>query len=239
MVEGFKKLFKSSLPRIPKRLQTDAGMEFLNKGVQSYLKAHGVEHFVTHSDKKAAVVERFNRTLKTRIWTYFTANQTTKYIERLDAFLASYNESYHRSIGMRPIDVSNSDEDQIWQKLYGENHATQNDKFVDKKVRISKVKGVFDKGYIPNWSEEHFHVKKAINSRKPVYKLTDDLGEEISGQFYKEEIQPIEENRYLIEKVLRKRKSAKGGEELFVKWKGWPEKFNSWISEGNITTLDS
>ena len=82
MLDGFKKLFALSDPPLPKRLQTDAGKEFLNKIVQRYLKEKGVHHFVSHSDKKAAVVERFNRTLKTRIWMYFTANQTTTYVDK-------------------------------------------------------------------------------------------------------------------------------------------------------------
>ena len=64
-----------------------------------------------------------------------------------------------------------------------------------------------------------------------MFKLADDLGTDIKGQFYSGELQPIKENRYLVEKILRKRKVSRGKQEFFVKWKGWPSKFNSWITE--------
>ena len=229
MLNAFQRLFKISSPRKPEKLQTDEGKEFINKELQKYLKSESVHHFCSHSDKKAAVVERFNRTLKTKIWKYFTAQQTYTYINKLEDFVKSYNHSIHRSIGMRPIDVTKNEEDSIWAKLYGRNHHIRKKvSLLGKKTRVSKWKGVFEKGYVPNWSEEHFHVKKRLAKRKPVYTLVDDLGEDIKGQFYEEELQPIEENRFLIEKVIRKRKIA-GKEEHFVKWKGWAPKFNSWI----------
>ena len=83
MKNAFEILFQMSKPRTPHKLQTDAGSEFLNKDVQKFLKSHVVVHFVSHSDKKAAVVERFNRTLKTKIWTYFRAKQTNNYMDKL------------------------------------------------------------------------------------------------------------------------------------------------------------
>ena len=175
MLAAFKDLFTKSHPRIPKKIQTDAGKEFLNGDVQKYLKDKGILHFYSNSDQKAAVVERFNRTLKTRIWTYFTAKQTNKYIDNLNDFVQSYNNSYHRSIGMKPVDVRKSDQDRIWNRLYGNNISAQSRKVaIGQKVRISKVKGVFEKGYVPNWSEEHFHVEQPIHKGKPVYKLKDD-----------------------------------------------------------------
>ena len=104
-------------------------------------------------------------------------------------------------------------------------------------VRISRVKGEFEKGYMPNWSEEHFNVT-GINANpglKTVDKLADKSGEYLSGSWYKEELQPISHNEYRIEKILRKRKSTEGdGKEALVKWKGWPSKFNTWIPESDI-----
>ena len=232
MFAAFKTLFQKSDPRVPKKLQTDAGKEFLNSEVQNYLKSKGVAHFVSHSDKKAAVVERFNRTLKTHIWTYFTAQRTNNYIDKLEDFVKSYNNSYHRSIKMKPSEVTKKDQDQIFLNLYGKNlnNIKKAQDLRGHKVRVSKVKGIFEKGYMPNWSEEHFHVKEQIAKKRPVYKLVDDEGEDIKGEFYKEEIQPITENRYLVEKIISKHKGA-DGEEYFVKWKGWPAKFNSWIKK--------
>ena len=234
MVKAFIKLFKIASPRVPQKLQTDAGKEFLNKDVQKLLKQNGVHHFTSSSDKKAAIVERFNRTLKTRIWTYFTAKQTYTYINKLNDFVESYNNSYHRSIGRRPNEVTKKDEDRIWRRLYGKYQNCPSKLRIGQKVRVSKVKGDFEKGYVPNWTEEHFLIKNCTDESKPTCQLVDDLNEDIKGHWYQEELQPIEENRYLIEKVLKKRKVISGKTEYFVKWKGWPNKFNSWITEENI-----
>ena len=103
-------------------------------------------------------------------------------------------------------------------------------------VRVSKVKGVFDKGYIPNWSEEHFLVESQRSNPRKVFKLSDKGGEEIKGSWYPEEVQLIDKNRYLIEKVIRKR-TSKGVKELLVKWKGWPAKFNTWVPESDLERI--
>lgn len=231
---AFHKLFAQSAPRKPKRLQTDKGKEFLNSKVQTYLEGLKVKHFTTNSDTKASIVERFNRTLKSRMYTYFSANNTNTYMDVLPQLVKSYNNSVHRTIGMSPSKVTKLNEKKIWNRVYGKSAAapslphkplTQNET-----VRISKSKTAFDKGYLPNWTEELFKVKDSVPNRKRVYKLTDFAKEDIAGSFYPEEIQVINKDNdiYLVEKVL-KRRSGNSGDEVFVKWKGWPNKFNSWI----------
>ena len=180
---------------------------------------------------------RFNRTLKTRSWTYFTAHQTDKYIDILDKLTDAYNHSYHRTIGMRPVDVKKKDEPALFDKMFGEARASRKRKPAPpvqpgEMVRVSKLKGQFEKGYMPNWSQEHFIVDKVNSStQRRVYKLKDYANEDISFTWYDQEVQPIKKNLYLIEKVLRKWKMTRGEQELFVKWKGWPNKFNSWIKD--------
>ena len=239
MLAAFQHLFKLAHPRKPERLQTDAGKEFLNKDVQGYLREEGVHHFVSNSDQKAAVVERFNRTLKSRMWRYFTAHQTHHYLDILPKLLDSYNKAYHRSIGRAPNQVRKEDENEIWVRLYGD--GSKGARAEDKKghmVRVSKVKGAFDKGYIPNWSEEHFLVQSHRRNPRTVYKLTDKEGEELKGSWYPEEVQEISTNKYLVEKVLRRRTDAKGEKEVLVKWKGWPQKFNTWIPASDLDHVD-
>jgi transposase InsO family protein len=241
LVEAFQKLFNQSAPRRPRRLQTDKGTEFLNKHVKRLLEEQNIEHFTGNSDKKAAVVERFNRTIKHRIWRYFTAKRTYKYLDILQKMVDSYNHSVHRSIGMAPADVKPEHEAKIWVKLYGDGGRTSGEKQKIKHnqmVRVSRVKGQFEKGYLPNWSEEHFNVEESNQRPYPrkVYKLRDYSGEPVEGSWYREELQPISENKYYIDKVLKRRKTADGTRELLVKWKGWPSKFNSWISEEDLTT---
>ena len=122
---------------------------------------YGIHHFAYESDQKAVVGERFNRTLKTRIWTFLSAKRSKKWIDTLPAILPSYNGYYHRSIGMAPIDVTKEDEDRIWVRLYndGDKYLKRHRQVDDgAKVRISRIKGAFDKGYMLNWSREQFTV---------------------------------------------------------------------------------
>ena len=144
---------------------------------------------------------------------------------------------------MRPVDVKKKDELALFNKMFGETIASRRRKAPPtlkpgEMVRVSKLKGQFEKGYMPNWSQEHFIVDKVnASTKRRVYKLKDYADEEISGTWYDKELQPIKKNLYLIEKVLRKRKATRGEQELFVKWKGWPNKFNSWIKDADIQDI--
>ena len=115
--DAFKRVLKFAEPRKPERLQTDKGKEFFNRDITDLMSKNGIYHFASESDQKAAVVERFNRTLKTRILTYLSAKQTKKLVDALPAILNSYYGSYHRSIGMAPNKVTQNDEEQIWTRL--------------------------------------------------------------------------------------------------------------------------
>jgi len=237
MVAAFEELFKLSGKRKPKRLQTDKGKEFLCKPVQDLLKSHGIVHFASNSDNKAAVVERFNRTLKSRMWTYFTAQNTKRYIEVLPRFVNSYNASYHRSIGMSPANVRSRHANLIWRRLYGDGSARPNKKKIasGSLVRINRWKGSFEKGYLPNWSKETFHVAKSIRYPQTMYELHDKMGEPIEGNFYGRELQEVKSGEYVVEKILRQRKLPDGSYEVLVKWEGWPAAYNSWVRKDSLT----
>ena len=235
----FTQLFHSRPIRRPKRIQTDKGKEFINSQVQNLFTKFGIHHFVTQNETKASMVERFNRTLKSRLWAYMTGNNTDRYIDALDDIVDSYNHSVHRTIGMRPADVKPKDVGKIFHRVYGKYFATQGESAkipIGETVRLSNVKTIFAKGYRPSWTREMFHVTAAHpHAKKAVYKLEDFEGDEIAGSFYPEEIQsikaPDENSEYLVERTLKKRKAHDGSTEYFVKWQGWPEKFNSWVTE--------
>ena len=109
-----------------------------------------------------------------------------------------------------------------------------NPKFkVSDHVRISKYKNIFAKGYIPNWSEEVFMIKKVKNTVPWTYIINDLNGEEIIGTFYKKELQRTSQNEFTIEKVIKKK-----GDKLYVKWKGYNNLFNSWINKKDIAQND-
>ena len=239
LVKAFQTILSSG--RKPNKLQTDQGTEFLNRVFQKFLRENNIDFFTVNSGLKASVVERFNRTFKNKMYKYFTAKNTLTYIDVLPKLVKSYNNTYHRSIKMKPSQVTKSNEAKVWDTLYG-NDVDKRVRYkfqVGDRVRISKVKRMFEKSYLPNYTEEMFTIYKRFARQVPaVYKLKDDAGEILDGTFYEAELQKVikEDDVYRVEKVLRKRK-RKGVVEYFVKWKGYPDKFNSWVAEKDILKL--
>ena len=93
LAAAFEKIFAEAVPNM---LQTDRGTEFLNSQVQDLFKKFNIHHYWSFNDDiKCAVVERFNRTLKTRMFRYFTARHTNRWIDVLQSFIKAYNNSYH------------------------------------------------------------------------------------------------------------------------------------------------
>jgi transposase InsO family protein len=239
---AFEDIFAVAGNRIPSRMQTDKGKEFLNRPVQNLFKDYGIKHFTTENEMtKAAVVERFNRTLKARMWRYFTENGNHHYVDVLQHLVHSYNATYHRTIGLAPKNVTKNMELAVWQRMFGGAGGfslmgkSTPAYTVGTMVRLSKLKWPFEKGYLPNWTDELFIITKCV-PRLPesVYKVADTLGEEVSGTFYEKELQPVSkslsEDEFEIERILDQYvNSEDGARHALVKWKGWPDKFNSWV----------
>ena len=131
-------------------------MEFVIMDVENFLKSHGVLHFVCHSEQKAAVVERFNRTLKTRIYTNFTAEQTNIYIDKLEDFVKSYKHSVHRMIGRGQLMLQKRIRIEYGLGCMGTICiGLESLQQLEKWLELLK-KLLFEKGYMPKWSEQHF-----------------------------------------------------------------------------------
>jgi hypothetical protein len=219
-------------------LQADKGSEWLNAPFQAMIRRHGI-HFYTseNEDIKAAIVERLNRTIKGRMWRYFTHTNSRRYLDVLQDIVHSYNNTYHRSIGMKPVEVNSTTEQLVRERLYPLKPKTPRWKFrVDDRVRISVQRKPFDKGYTGNWSEELFIVNKRYPTHPVTYGLKDLADEDIKGKFYEQELQNVSKSDdvYIVEKILKTRKRA-GKIEYFVKWRSYPDKFNSWVS--NVENL--
>ena len=154
------------------------------------------------------MLERFNRTIKTRIWTYLSDRGTVRWVDVIQYLVEAYNHSHHRSIGMAPADVQKMDEDRLWVRLY-ENGDTYLKPPLPQgaMVRVSGKKTISGKVYIPNWTKEQFTVSHAVpprrGTKRSVYKLVDYNDEAVKGSWYPEELQKISDNQYRIEKVLR------------------------------------
>ena len=239
LVKAFKKILRKG--RKPEKLHSDKGTEFTNKLFQTFLNKKKILFFTTYNETKASVVERFNRTLKGKMWKYFTANNTLKYIDVLQKLVRSYNHSRHRSIGMRPVDVNVENENVVWERLYGDEGSKRGKyKFsVGDQVRISKARQTFKKGYLPNWTEEVFTIAKQIPRKPPVYKIAHYHRDELEGTFYEEELQKVikrDSDYYRVEKVIKSRIRNKK-KEYFVQWLGYPDSFNSWIPASNVKNI--
>ena len=96
----------------------DAGKEFYNGTFQELMKREKIHHFSMHGDAKASIVERFNRTLKSKLYRYFTAANTLRFVDVLPKLVQQYNDTYHRSIGMAPAKVTPWNVQDVWHRLY-------------------------------------------------------------------------------------------------------------------------
>jgi hypothetical protein len=237
ITRAFKSILDSS-DQAPAKVWTDRGKEFLNRHFQQLLKSRNIKHYTCNNpETKCSIVERFNRTIKTKIWKYFTNLpewDNFKYIDVLPDLVDSYNNSYHKTIQMSPNEVNKQNEAFVRNRLLASGLPSPKLKLGDT-VRVSKVKGIFEKGYLPNWSEEVFKIDKVKNN---MYKIKDICdGEVLEGLFYAEELQKIEDTgEYLVEQVLKTRKRG-GIKEAFVKWVGYPSKCNQWIPEKDIKDM--
>ena len=236
--KAFERIFKI---RKPNFLRTDKGKEFLNKVFQKFLQSNMINFFTSKDERiKCAIVERFNRTLKKRMFAYFTAKGTRKYIDILDDLVNNYNSSHHRTIKMCPKDVNKDNENEVYANIYQNTSAKtiQNtDIKPGDKVRVQYKHKPFDKGYYPNWTDEIFTVERSKSAdNRIVFRIKDYSGEILEQIFYPEELQKITENLYRIEKVIKRRK-RKGIKEVYVKWLNYPERYNTWIPETELSQI--
>ena len=186
MAEAFKIIIKQRKPPKGFRVWVDKGREFYNKWVQDLITIYSTEN-----EEKSSVVERWNRTMEEKMYKYFTANNTHKYIDVLDQMVDKYNNKVHSSTGMTPVKASDPENSgAVRANLYPPLKPTDKPKFAKGDlVRIVKKKRTFEKGYTPRWTEEVFKVT-AIQYTNPItYKIAGLDGEEIEGTFYEPELQ--------------------------------------------------
>ena len=191
VVVAFTKILNES-GRKPDFLWVDRGGEFYNRVVDGWLKKLNIHRYSTYNEGKAVVIERFNRTLRAAMWKYFTANNTHKYNNILGSLLQTYNTTKHSSILMSPLEGSKkSNEPIVFAALT--RHAdpiSKKPKYkIGEKVRISKYKKLFEKGYTTNWTREVFEIHDVHHTNPITYRISDSNGEIIEGTFYESELQ--------------------------------------------------
>ena len=158
IVNAFQSILYSS-KRKPNKIWVDQGSEFFNNHFKKWLKENNIEMYSTHNKGKSVVAERFIRTLKNKIYKHMTAISKYVSFDVLDDIVHEYNNTYHITIKMKPIDVG---DDSLAE--YNEESNEKGPKFkIGDHVRISKYKNIFAKGYNLSWSEEVFVIKKKKN----------------------------------------------------------------------------
>ena len=174
----------------PKLIQADQGTEFFNRDVKRMLEAFGPKLYHTYTDKKAAIVERVQRTLRGRLGRLFTKRGNFKWIDKIDDIVTAYNNTHHSSIKMKPADV---DEEHIANIFFNSlPNLKKTIKFSNgDRVRILIKKNQFAKEFEKSWSEEIFKIKRIQNTNPITYLIEDLDGEDIIGGFYTEELQVL------------------------------------------------
>ena len=202
----------------PNKIWVDKGSEFYNASFKKWLQDNDIVMYSTNNERKSVVAERFIRTLKSKIYKYMTSKNV--YIDKLDDIVNEYNNTYHTTIKMKPIDAKDN--------TYINTNKEINDKDpkfkVGDRVRISKYKNILAKGYAPNCSEEIYVIKKVKNTVPWTYVIKDLNGEEIIGIFYEKELQKTNQ-----EEVIKRK-----GDKIYVKWKGHDNSFNCWIDKASL-----
>lgn len=224
----FKQIFETG--RIPKSICLDNGNEFKGVCKELFMKLK-IKIITSKTKLKASVVERFNRTLKEKMYRIFTFKKNQKYVNVLDKIMLSYNNSYHRSIKTTPNSVNLKNEKKIFDNLYGDLNTFSLSNYIKFRfkrgdyVRITNEKKIFEKGYTPNFSKEIYVIWKLIASNPPRYNIRSLDNIEYSYNFYTEELQKVSmsefpydsykivdenEKRFLIEKL--------NSSKLFTQW---------------------
>ncbi|XP_051155166.1 uncharacterized protein LOC127288758 [Leptopilina boulardi] len=166
------------------------------------------------------------------MWMQFSLRGNYKWYDILPNLISNYNNTKHRTIGMKPKDVTAEDVEILKERfLKLRKIPLKKAKFkIGDKVRVSKYKSVFEKGYTPNWTTEIFTIDQVLSTKPITYKLKDYQDQPISGGFYAEELLKVKyPDIYLVEKILKTR-----GNKVLVKWLGFDNSHNTWEEKANL-----
>ena len=208
IVKAFQIILKQSNSRKPNKIWVDKGSEFYNAYFKEWLRDNDIVMYSTHNEGKSIVAERFIRTLKSKIYKYMTSVSKNVYIDKLDDIVDEYNNTYHTTIKMKSIDVKDNTYINADKEINNKDPKFK----VGDRARISKYKNIFAKGYMPNWSEEVFVIKKVKNTVPWTYVINDLNVEEIIGTFYEKELQKTNQEEFRTEKVTKRK-----GNKIYVK----------------------
>lgn len=228
----------------PSILVTDAGAEFTSNLSRKWFKDHDVHYSIAYGNNKAMFIERWIRSFKAILFRYMTYKNTRRYIDKLDDLTQAYNSRYHRSIGMRPIDVNAGNQKELFIRMYGDpaKWHINDEKGLFKEgdhVRISRIKSTFERGFDENYSREIYQIDKVLTTTPITYKLKSLKNEHLMGRFYEQELIGVkikDDNLYPIEKILKHR-VHKGKKQSFVRYVGWSKGADEWVDDVKLKSI--
>ena len=186
----FKKIVSKG--RKPNKIWVDQGGEFCSSLFKRFLKINNIEMYSTYNEGRSVVAEKFIRTLKNKNFKHITAVSKIVYFDALDDIVNKYNNTVHRTIKMKTIDVTSDSYAE-----YNEDSNLTKPKFkVGDHVRISKYKIIFARGNTKNWSEEVFVISKIKDTVPWTHAISDLNRGKFAGSFYEKELQKTNQNEY-------------------------------------------
>ena len=208
-VNAFQKILDSSNGK-PNKILVDKGSEFCNNSFKKWLKNNDIKMYSIYNEGKPVVAKRFIRTLKTKYYKYMASISKNVYIDKLVGIVNGCNNTYLRTIKMKPVNVKNNKYIDSMELHFNKEVNDKDSKFkIGDHVRISKYKNIFAKGYTPNWFEEIFVIKKVKNTVPCTYVINDLNGEEIIGTFHEKELQKTNQKELRIENVIKRKGNRK------------------------------
>jgi hypothetical protein len=242
MKQAFNIMF-SQLPALPWSVMSDRGMEFDSREMKDYFTSKDVaKHSAVNVETKASMAERMIRTLKNRLYRYFTERRTLRWVEAVPKITEAVNNSVNRITGLRPSQVNFQNASEVWDRLYSDAYPRTPQPSGVKKgdtVRVARSADAFRKGYLPTFSNLAYTVRDVKRTRPITYTLEDpETGRDFVKRYYKEELSRTKREKAMrIEKILRRRTAKDGTREFLVKWVDEPVESASWLSESDVAKL--
>jgi transposase InsO family protein len=234
---GFEAIFERT-NRKPWTIYSDRGMEFCARLMRDFFAEQDIDKIEIDTSPAihCAMAEHANRMIKTRLYKYFTDQNTWRWIDVIQRIVDQLNHSYNRVLKMRPIDVTPQNEQTVRAMLIAQRWHKLKPRFaVGDFVRMDRETDTFEKGYeAGNFTEEVFKVIQVCDTDPVTYRLSDLQGERVTGQFYNESLSPVRDGdggnamKRRIQTVLKTRRKN-GRKEQLVEYIGYPAKFNEWI----------
>lgn len=212
ITKAFRKIISES-GRTPRNVQSDGGSEFKNSIFREFLVSRGIkQNFpMLQSLQKASIVERYNRSLKEKMFKYFTykGKGYRTYIGVLQDLVNSYNNTKHSTIKMAPVDVTEENSARVYANIK-KSHKKQKIGIpklkIDDFVRIIRQKKSLEHAYTEKWTREIFRVKEIIEKKpQPLYRVIDLKNVLLKGKFYEQQLQKVQVAPLKVVKIIKTR----------------------------------